>query len=323
MHIQKGGYGSYLMENPDLLVSIVRELVKSVKVYENDKNVLDDKNDNDVEHNVEENNNIENNDIKRAYHRIGIFVKIRVFDDVAKTINLALRIQEAGADVITVHGRTRQQGGGKHQGDLGANWETIKEIKSKLKIPVVSNGNIRSFQDVQKCLSFTQCDGVMSACGLLADPTLFSPNTSSSPTPSSSTMVGSSVSVSRPPSIQIAIEYLKFAEKYQATYQQVTKHLITYLNPLLKNKHNKKSMNVPSLSDPVAKKMKHNDDAPLSGNKNEMSCSIKGEDVDIDAQIDKIRQTILMWRGDIKQNPNTFQVLFESLTLLQTLLFGK
>ena len=38
-----------------------------------------------------------------------VFVKVRVFDDVAATVALCLRIQAAGADALTVHGRTRHQ----------------------------------------------------------------------------------------------------------------------------------------------------------------------------------------------------------------------
>ena len=46
-------------------------------------------------------------------------------------------------------------------------WEIIRKIKSALKIPVFSNGGIFTFQDVEKCLEYTKCDGVMSSEALL------------------------------------------------------------------------------------------------------------------------------------------------------------
>jgi len=135
---RQGGYGVFLMEDPDKLEGLVKALATAEGVPP-------------------------------------VFVKIRVFDDVAKTVALALRIEAAGAKCLTVHGRTRQQGGGRSQDkDRGANWETIAAVKAAVRtIPVVSNGNIRDYADVERCLAATSCDGVMSGCGLLACPTLF------------------------------------------------------------------------------------------------------------------------------------------------------
>jgi tRNA-dihydrouridine synthase len=51
----------------------------------------------------------------------------------------------------------------------------IRSIKKELSIPVVANGNIHNYQDLEACLSYTKADAVMSAEALLANPALFSP----------------------------------------------------------------------------------------------------------------------------------------------------
>jgi len=45
-----------------------------------------------------------------------------------------------------------------------------------LSIPVLANGNIRDLRDVHECMTYTGCDGVLSAESLLVDPALFSPS---------------------------------------------------------------------------------------------------------------------------------------------------
>ena len=71
-------------------------------------------------------------------------------------ISFALGLQEAGAQLLTVHGRTRKQG---FSGT--ANWEAIAKIKQSLDIPVIANGDIKNSEDAIKCLEVTNADGVM------------------------------------------------------------------------------------------------------------------------------------------------------------------
>ena len=89
---------------------------------------------------------------------IPLSVKIRLgwCEASSDPISFALGLQEAGAQLITVHGRTRRQG---FSGI--ANWESIAKIKQSLDIPVIANGDIRNSRDAIKCLEITNADGVM------------------------------------------------------------------------------------------------------------------------------------------------------------------
>jgi len=54
------------------------------------------------------------------------------------------------------------------------NWDIIRKIKETVNIPVVANGGIYLFGDVDRCLSQANVDGVMSSEALLENPALFS-----------------------------------------------------------------------------------------------------------------------------------------------------
>ena len=101
---------------------------------------------------------------------IPVSVKIRTgWDHQHYTYLEAGRIaQEAGACLVTLHGRTRSQGYGGR-----ADWEAIAHLKNELSIPVVGNGDIFSAADAKRMLDETGCDGVMVARGGLGNPFLF------------------------------------------------------------------------------------------------------------------------------------------------------
>ena len=76
-------------------------------------------------------------------------------------------MQEAGADFITIHGRTRSQ---MYSGN--ADWAKIKDLKENVDIPVFANGDINSIDDAIKCLELSGANGVAIGRGALGDPTL-------------------------------------------------------------------------------------------------------------------------------------------------------
>jgi tRNA-dihydrouridine synthase B len=69
---------------------------------------------------------------------------------------IALAAQNAGVQMITVHGRTREQGYGGH-----AEYDTVTSVKAALKIPVVVNGDITTPEKAQDVLALTGADAVM------------------------------------------------------------------------------------------------------------------------------------------------------------------
>lgn len=97
-----------------------------------------------------------------------ISLKIRLHDDVRQSVQFCRQAEQAGASWISVHGRT------KSQRTEAVNLEAIKIIKENLSIPVVGNGDVFHLKDAIKFQEFTGVDGIMSARGLLQNPSLFS-----------------------------------------------------------------------------------------------------------------------------------------------------
>merc|ERR1719331_1283527 len=91
-------------------------------------------------------------------------------EDPQETVRLAQQFEQAGASLLTVHGRTKEEKG--HS--VGAvDWSTVAAVKAHVNIPVLANGGIETWADVERCMQETRCDGVMSAEGLLENPSLF------------------------------------------------------------------------------------------------------------------------------------------------------
>jgi len=106
----------------------------------------------------------------RETTRLPVTVKIRSgWDETQRhPVDIALRCQEAGAQALTLHPRTRTQ---MYQG--AANWDEIAAIAQALTIPVIGNGDIRTPKDVVAMRKQTSCAGIMIARGSFGNPWMF------------------------------------------------------------------------------------------------------------------------------------------------------
>ncbi|MCQ2484853.1 MAG: tRNA dihydrouridine synthase DusB [Clostridia bacterium] len=131
--IAGNGGGSALLKNPPLISEIVESVVKASPVP--------------------------------------VTVKIRIGwdNDSINAVEVAKRIEAAGADAITVHGRTKVQ-----MYAPPVNYNEIAKVKSVVNIPVIGNGDIVDGKSAQHMLSETGCDFLMVGRGALGCPWVFS-----------------------------------------------------------------------------------------------------------------------------------------------------
>jgi tRNA-dihydrouridine synthase 1 len=103
---------------------------------------------------------------------VPVTAKIRILETRERSLEYARMVVDAGASVLTVHGRTREQKG--HNTGM-ADWTVIKYIRDHLprEVVVFANGNVLWQEDVARCIAATGVDGVMSAEGNLHNPAVF------------------------------------------------------------------------------------------------------------------------------------------------------
>jgi nifR3 family TIM-barrel protein len=130
--IVNNGEGSALMKNPELAASIIESMVKKSKKP--------------------------------------VTVKIRkgFNDENVNAVEVAKRLEQAGASLIAVHGRTREQ---FYSGV--ADWDIIRQVKEAVSITVIGNGDIRSPLDAKKMIDETGCDMVMIGRAARGNPWIF------------------------------------------------------------------------------------------------------------------------------------------------------
>ena len=134
MHkIVGNGEGSALMKNPSLAAKIVEETVKALEFTP-------------------------------------VTVKIRAgWDDNSKNAaEVARAVEEAGASLICVHARTREQ-----MYNPGIDLSIIESVKKSVSIPVIGNGDIKCAKDAINMMEQTGCDGIMVGRGALGEPWIF------------------------------------------------------------------------------------------------------------------------------------------------------
>lgn len=173
---RRGKYGAFLMDDPATVSAVVRTLAARLPVP--------------------------------------VTAKMRIFDDVDRTIAFARMLEASGASLVAVHGRTRAA---KDAASVRADWDAVAAVKRALRVPVLANGDVRSLADVGKCLAVTGCDGVLSAIPLLEDPALFSEDRETDPAARA----------------RRAREYARFAETHATPARMVRGHAFRMLAPWL------------------------------------------------------------------------------------------
>lgn len=94
--------------------------------------------------------------------------KIRIGVDEKIPVDIAKAVENAGADIVWVHGRTRK---GAYKAPV--DYDAIKEIKENIKIPVIANGDITDYEKAKWVLEHTKTDGVMIGRGAIGKPWIF------------------------------------------------------------------------------------------------------------------------------------------------------
>lgn len=98
-----------------------------------------------------------------------VSVKVRLgWDSSAYSHEIADAVAQGGATEITVHGRTKEDGYSAEK----INWQAIGEIRQRLSIPVIANGEIWNREDALACLATTGCDAIMIGRGAMNTPNL-------------------------------------------------------------------------------------------------------------------------------------------------------
>ena len=106
----------------------------------------------------------------RGATSLPVTVKVRSgWDETMRDpVEIGLRCQEAGAQALTLHPRTRTQ---MYAG--AARWDEIGAVAHALEIPVVGNGDVRTATDALRMRAETECAGVMIARGSFGNPWIF------------------------------------------------------------------------------------------------------------------------------------------------------
>ncbi|WP_265497735.1 tRNA dihydrouridine(16) synthase DusC [Providencia rustigianii] len=98
-----------------------------------------------------------------------VSVKVRLgWDSSQFSHEIADAAQQAGVTELTVHGRTKEDG---YKAEC-INWQAIGDIRQRLTIPVIANGEIWDYESAKRCMEITGCDSIMIGRGALNTPNL-------------------------------------------------------------------------------------------------------------------------------------------------------
>ena len=130
--VVNNGEGSALLKNPNLIEEIVRKVSSAIS------------------------------------KPLTVKVRIGFENEPIDIVEIAKRIEDAGAAALAVHGRTRQQ---YYSGT--ADWDTIRRVKEAITIPVIGNGDVDSPLKAEALVKQTGCDAVMVGRAVRGNPWLF------------------------------------------------------------------------------------------------------------------------------------------------------
>ena len=130
--VVNNGEGSALLKNPDLIVKIVKSISSAIQ------------------------------------KPLTVKVRTGFENEPVDIVEIAKRVEDAGAAAIAVHGRTRQQ----YYSGI-ADWETIARVKEAVSIPVIGNGDVDSPKKAEKLFRQTGCDAVMIGRAVEGNPWIF------------------------------------------------------------------------------------------------------------------------------------------------------
>ncbi len=127
-------------------------------------------------------------------------------------LTFAPKMEAAGADMIAIHGRTRKQ---EFSGEV--DWEMIGQVKKLLKIPVLANGGIKNWQDIDRCLEISGADGVLIGQAAVGRPWIFDEYKQQK-----------SIELSFEETCEIAFEHIELYHNYSKFFNELKKHLLAY-----------------------------------------------------------------------------------------------
>lgn len=196
--IVKNGEGSALMKKPELAAEIVKEVkMASVKPVT-----------------VKFRKGFDSNDIN--------------------AVEFAKKMEQAGADAITIHGRTKEQ---MYEGK--ADWDIIKQVKEVVNIPVIGNGDVFCSEDAIRLSEITKCDGIMVGRGSMGNPWIFNQIQSG--------LNGEKLKYpTAEEKIDMCIEHYRRAIYYNCedkAVREMRKHICWYIKGLIGNKEIKDKIN--------------------------------------------------------------------------------